>query len=68
MPSIEIRPLWGMYSRCISFEMVLLPEPLRPTRPMTLFSSDLMSDTISCRENVVKAGSYRLRAVAPFAV
>lgn len=29
---------------------------------------DLMSDTISCRENVVNFGSYRLQAVAPFAV
>ena len=30
--------------------------------------SDLTSDTISCRENVVNSGSYRLRAVAPFGV
>lgn len=30
--------------------------------------SNLMSDTISYRENVVNAGSYRLRAVTPFAV
>lgn len=29
---------------------------------------DLTSDTISCRENVVNSGSYRLRAVAPFGV
>lgn len=32
------------------------------------YSSDLTSDTISCRENVVNSGSYRLRAVAPFGV
>ena len=38
IPSTVIFPLWGIYNLCISFDIVLLPDPLRPTRPYILFS------------------------------
>jgi hypothetical protein len=35
MPSIRTRPCSGVYSRCTSLVSVLLPEPERPTMPIT---------------------------------